>query len=172
MIAHANSSLSSAKRFNEARSLILRFQNAIPVDVNDIARQLGLSIWEFKNFPDTMSGKLFKDHQYGGSSGWSIGVNASEGYERKRFTVAHEIAHFLLHRDQIPQELDDDAFYRSPLLSNREETDANRLAADILMPFHLLQRLQKQGIKSVNDLAAQLQVSPMAMKIRLGIPIT
>ena len=158
-------------KLNEARAKIYPFQNTVPVDVNDIARHLGLSVWEFKNFPNTTSGKLFRDDNYGGTSGWSIGVNASESYERKRFTVAHEIAHYLLHRDQINNELSDDSFYRSKKLSSTQEHQANRLAAEILMPFHLLQRAQNEGIRDIDELAKRFGVSAVAMKIRLGIPV-
>jgi hypothetical protein len=158
------------QKLNEARQRIKPYQNAIPVDVNAIASELGLSVWEFKAFPETVSGKLFKDDAYGGTSGWSIGVNAHEPYQRKRFTVAHEIAHFLLHRNKIQDELSDDTFYRSKLMSSSEEHQANRLAAEILMPFHLIQNLQDKGMRDIESLAEQLQVSPMAMKIRLGVP--
>ena len=57
---------------------------------------------------------------------------------RRRFTIAHEIAHFLLHRDKIGDQLSDDAMYRSSLSSD-DERAANRLAADILMPMGLIQ---------------------------------
>jgi Zn-dependent peptidase ImmA (M78 family) len=158
-------------KLNEARALILPFQTRIPVDVNLIAKELGIGLWEFKNFNDTTSGKLFRDDQYGGTSRWSIGVNAKESHQRKRFTVAHEIAHFLLHRDKIGDELSDDSFYRSKLLTSKEEHQANRLAAEILMPFHLIQQLQLEGINDIDELARRFEVSSTAMKIRLGIPV-
>src|SRR5205085_480224 len=106
---------------------------AAPVDVTAIASDLGIRVWEMRNLPENISGKIFRDRLNGGDSGFSIGVKASESFRRKRFTVAHEIAHYILHRDKIGDELADDAMYRSGL-STREEAQANQLAADILMP--------------------------------------
>jgi hypothetical protein len=154
----------------QARSLIARFQQRAPIDVKWMAGQLGINVWEL-SLPERISGKLFRDSTHGGSSGFSIGINASEGMRRKRFTIAHEIAHYLLHRDLITDGvLEDDTLYRSGL-STREEKEANQLAADILMPYRLINDLSVQGITSVSDLAKHFKVSQAAMQIRLNIPI-
>jgi Zn-dependent peptidase ImmA (M78 family) len=116
---------------------------------------------------ENISGKIFLDPLNGGSSGYSIGVKASEGYRRKRFTIAHEIAHFILHRSKIGDELVDDAMYRSGL-STREEAQANQLAADILMPRKLIKELQSRGFTDVSSLADELEVSEAAIKVRLS----
>jgi Zn-dependent peptidase ImmA (M78 family) len=119
--------------------------------------------------PESVSGKLFLDPK--NESRFSIGVNASEGYRRKRFTIAHELGHYLLHRDLIQNGvLEDNTLYRSGL-SSLEEKEANRLAADILMPHHLIRQLMSRGIENVRDLADAFQVSEPAMNIRLGIPV-
>lgn len=71
--------------------------------------------------------------------GWGIVYDAgmrSEG--RRRFTIAHEFGHFIMHRDEAPQggfqcRQEDLAAWdhdRSP-----QETEANRFAAGVLMPF-------------------------------------
>jgi Zn-dependent peptidase ImmA (M78 family) len=57
----------------------------------------------------------------------------------------------------------DDALYRSSL-SDRREAEANSLAADLLMPAHLLAPLLDQP---VSDLADRFQVSVQAMQIRV-----
>lgn len=119
------------------------------------------------NLPENISGKIFKDALNGGRSGYSIGVNAAEGFRRKRFTVAHEIAHFILHRDLIGDELRDDAMYRSGL-STREEVQANQLAADILMPVSLIRKYQAKGMLDAKMLADCFKVSEPAMRVRLS----
>lgn len=152
--------------------IIAKYQKSAPVDVGGIARDLGLNVWEMQSLPSSVSGKIFRDPLNGGSSGFSIAVNAAENPYRKRFTIAHEIAHFILHRDYLEKgDLVDDAMYRSGL-SSAEETQANSLAAQILMPFSLIQALVDSGIKDVATLASTFQVSQPAMKIRLGIPVT
>jgi hypothetical protein len=153
-----------------AGQVIAKYQKKAPVDVVALANELGLNVWESHSLASNISGKIFRDPLNGGSSGFSISVNASEGFVRKRFTVAHEIAHFILHRRQLDNgELVDDTMYRS-LLTTKQEAEANKLAAQILMPDALIQSLISSGIREVEGLARNLQVSVSAMKIRLGIP--
>ena len=99
---------------------------------------------------------------------YAIYVNGLHHVNRKRFTVAHEIAHFLLHKDYIGDGILDDALYRSGLGSDIE-TEANALAAKILLPDSLLAKepLRKMSIR---DLAEKFEVSEASMGIRLGEP--
>lgn len=149
--------------------ILARYQKSAPVDVNALAKDLGLAVYADENMPSDESGKILKDAEHGGSSGYSIIVNAKEPRVRQRFTVAHEIAHYLLHRNLIGDGLTDDALYRSGL-STIEEVHANRLAADILMPYALIEQAIKKGAKTISALAGALFVSPQAISVRLGIP--
>jgi len=134
-----------------------------------IAEALGLKVYE-DELPPGISGKIIKDPlPRGGAAGYSIIANIKEATTRKRFTIAHEISHFILHRDQIGDGLTDDALYRSGL-STVAEVRANKLAADILMPFVLIEEEIKKGATSIRDLANIFQVSIQAMSVRLGIP--
>lgn len=83
--------------------------------------------------------------------------------------VAHEVAHHVLHLDSIGDGITDDALYKSGL-SNRQEAQANRLAADILMPWKLLDPLLDNGEANITELADIFLVSKSAMSIRLGVP--
>lgn len=151
--------------------VIARHQLQAPVDVVAIAQDLGISVWRMNSLPENVSGKIFRDPLNGGESGFSIGVNSRDPFVRQRFTVAHEIGHFVLHRDRLERgDLVDDAMYRSGL-SSREETAANRLAADILMPFQLVRSLLSAGIRDPEALANKFQVSVAAIRIRLGLSI-
>jgi hypothetical protein len=151
--------------------IIAKYQAQAPVDVVAIAKDLGINVWAMDSLPPSISGKIFRDPLNGGPSAFSIGVNASHSFVRQRFTVAHEIAHFVLHRAKLESgDLVDDALYRGGL-SSKEETEANRLAADILMPLALIRSLMQAGIKDPQSLANKLQVSLPAMKIRLGLPL-
>lgn len=154
----------------EDTSWLISFQASAPVNLHGIANHLGVAVWEFSDLPQDVSGKIFRDRVFGGQSGFSIGVNAREPYTRKRFTIAHELAHYILHRDAIGDGITDDPLYRSKL-NSREEVEANKLAAEILMPYHLIQQLQHRGIRTTEELARELEVSGVAMKIRLGIPV-
>lgn len=150
--------------------ILAKYHARAPVDVMGIANDLGLKVWK-TGLPKNISGKIFRDSDHGGPSGFSIVVNSEEKSVRQRFTVAHEIAHFLLHRHLLESKgaLVDDIMYRSGL-STSEEVAANKMAAHILMPFSLINSLVNSGITNVADLAKALEVSKTAMAIRLGIP--
>jgi len=151
-------------RDKQIDAFIRRLQKAIPIDIVAIAKVLGLVVYESQDLPEGIAGKIFRDQKHGGQGGYSIVVRGADPFVRKRFTVAHEIAHYLLHRHLFSGgELVDDALYRSQL-SGMLEAQANGLAADLLMPWHLLAPLTGRPIK---DLAKEFQVSEQAMKIRL-----
>jgi Zn-dependent peptidase ImmA (M78 family) len=135
-----------------------------PMNVVGLANQLGIRVYDAA-WPNNISGKIQKDREKGGSSGFAIFVNKEHPATRKRFTIAHEIAHYVLHEDQIGDGVFDDALYRSGL-SNKTEQQANGLAADILMPWI---QLNKHIDKSLPELAAMFNVSEEAMKHRLAV---
>jgi hypothetical protein len=147
--------------------IIAKYQNEAPVDVVALASDLGLNVWS-SSLPESVSGKIFRDALNGGKSGFSIVVNSKHAHTRQRFTVAHEIAHFLLHRDVLESgELVENSLYRDGL-GGMKESAANRFAADLLMPQPLVRKLIASGIRQPEMLANRLMVSPAAMRIRLG----
>lgn len=150
--------------------IIVKYQVAAPVDVVSISQEIGIRVWEMYSLPEGVSGQIWRDPVNGGKSGFSIGVRATEPLVRKRFTVAHELAHYILHRDKLESGLFEDVMYRGGL-SSREETQANQMAADILMPFRLISKLMDDGENTLEGLAKRLQVSLPALKIRLGVPV-
>lgn len=146
---------------------ILRLhQQEAPVRVGALASDLGVKV-VISELPNGISGKLTQEPA--GSGNWVIRVNRHEHKNRQRFTIAHEIAHFVLHRDEIGDGLVDDTFYRSGL-SERREWEANRLAAEILMPWHLIRAEANEQKQTPSALAEKFGVSEAAMHIRLGLP--
>ena len=155
--------------FNEAMDLILKHQTKPPVDILAIVHEFKIKVYRTKDWPDSLNGQIVKDKARGGESGYAIIVNATHQLVRQRFTIAHELAHFILHRKNIGDGITDNAFYRSSL-SNKEEAMANELAAEILMPWSHINIVIDQGKKNIPELAKSLCVSEGAMSIRLGIP--
>lgn len=154
---------------DEIMSIIKKNQEEYPIRLKPILKELGLRVLETNEWPDNISGKLQKDEN--GSSGFSIYVNAKHPTTRKRFTIAHEIAHFALHKQLLKGDgLVDDAFYRSEL-SNAIEAEANKFAADLLMPWHLInKKIKDDHTDSISELAKAFNVSNSSMSIRLGVP--
>ena len=138
----------------------------LPIEVTPLANQLGIRVYRAP-WPDEISGKIQKDESRGGDSGFAIFVNESHPSVRRRFTIAHEIAHYVLHERQIGDGVFDDAMYRSGL-PHAEEVQANALAADILMPRNLVREMQAIHGDNVEILAGLFWVSQAAMSIRLG----
>lgn len=137
----------------------------MPVKVGALAGALGLRV-VLATLPMNISGLI----QPAEDGGFVIKVNRFEPKERQRFTIAHEIAHFILHRDKLQAGLVDSVLYRSKL-SSRLEAEANRLAADIIMPkeavIAAMQEMQG-GDEGVDALAQRFQVSRQAMEIRVS----
>ena len=148
----------------QTQEFIERLQQTIPVNIVGLAKVLGLNVWESDRLPETIAGKLYREQTPAGQQQYNIVIRAQDPFVRRRFTVAHEIAHFLLHRSLFATELVDDALYRSSL-SGPVEAQANSLAADLLLPWHLL---IDHIDKPVDDLARMFQVSEQAMQIRLA----
>ena len=159
----------SRVRENEAET-VRRFTSNFPVKVGELAQELGLNVIRTPLNPN-ISGLIKPSEE--ARAGFEIRVNKYESSERQRFTVAHEIAHYLLHRDDIGAGVVDSIMYRSSLTS-RKEVEANRLAADIVMPAKAVSReLERLGGKkteeTAEELAIKFRVSIPAMKVRLGM---
>ncbi len=130
------------------------------MDVNRAAAALGLKI-QYEQMADEMSGYLERR-----GDTWYVGVNSLHSGVRQRFTVAHEIAHFVLHRGQ-QENFRDLIFTRRSMERNSMEREADTFAAQLLMPKESLVGDVRGGMTNVNELAARYQVSGLAMKYRL-----
>jgi len=154
---------------NAVRAQLADLLETAPVNVAEAAKRLGLAVFE-RDLAKGVSGVLLHDATYETPSKFVILVDDSESYVRQRFTAAHEIGHFVLHKDQIKNGVTDNYLLRSDGFSTLSEQQANRFAADLLMPFPLVEKLINSGIKDLPALARELQVSEIAMAIRLGHP--
>lgn len=142
--------------------IIDRFQREYPVPMRPMASALGLIIRE-QNLPDNISGKIEKDWK----GDYVITVNSNHSETRKRFTIAHEIAHYVLHRDLIGEVgITDNALYRDGRIGDIRERQANRYAATLLMPKTLVQKAWKEGVRSSASLASRFEVSQAVADIR------
>lgn len=147
-----------------------RFRESAPVQLTAMATALGIPVY-ISTMPPSISGLIEPDET--SSSGFRIRLNRHEIAERQRFTLAHEIAHFILHRSLIGSGVVDDTMYRSAL-STRREVEANKMAAELCMPQHLIreEREKRRHLSDeslVDELARLFKVSRQAMRIRLGV---
>jgi len=167
----------------EARRLLKKLGvNEAPVAVEEIARRSGI-VDRRKPFEGEISGVLYRSGDVP-----VIGVNALDALVRQRFTIAHEIGHFLLHEE--PWHVDRHYLEVVPVKSSvspsrrfnrdkvssqatdRHEIEANGFAAALLMPKEFLDQDLK-GLKlplkarQIDGLAKRYKVSQQAMIFRL-----
>lgn len=154
----------------EKLEVIFENSSQLPIPIASIGKQLGLEV-KLVALEPNISGEIRPSQS--APAGFRIRINRHDKKARQRFTAAHEIAHYLLHADRIGAGIADNVLYRSKL-SNEVEWEANRLAADILMPRRLVrQELEKIGgvanLEAAEILSEVFEVSLPAMKIRLGV---
>lgn len=128
----------------------------LPIPIDKVAEKCGLKVIEF-DFPDSCSGILKKERGV-------IGVNKNHHVVRRRFTIAHELGHFLLgHGIGKEEDVIDDDFDKPQY----NEKEANLFASCVLMPKDLLKEEVKKGPIDLKRLAPAFNVSEQAMTIRL-----
>lgn len=151
----------------------------VPVDPTAVARALNISV-HLETLEDNVSGVLYvKDDSK------HILVNKQHHPYRQRFTVAHELGHFVLH--DAPGRLFIDTKHRiyqrvgtaysqtyaqpGSTTTPEEERDANYFAAALLMPEPLVRQAAPErdffDESDVATLSGRFQVSEQAMAIRL-----
>ena len=151
------------------KHLMSPFLAHAPTKLGGIANALNIDVF-VGPLSRHISGKITRKDQ-----DFTIKINKYDSPHRKRFTLAHELSHFLLHKDILMQrtELEENALLRSGLPS-AVEYEANRLASDLVMPPNLIALLlgSDQGHLNESDLeqlAKKLGVSKPALQIRLSI---
>jgi Zn-dependent peptidase ImmA (M78 family) len=141
-----------------------------PVKIGQLAKDLGIAV-KVASMRVGISGQITKE-----TGKYIIRVNRHEARERQRFTIAHELGHFFLHRsliDSSPEGIVDSVLYRSGA-PERIEFEANRLGADLIMPHELVKKKLKEEFNeivteaTIARLAAVFEVSKAAMEIRLA----
>jgi Zn-dependent peptidase ImmA (M78 family) len=151
------------------------------VPVEQLVESVGLRI-ERKNIDDRLAGFLVRGK---GIIQPIVGVNSRQLIERQRFTLAHELAHYLLHNVEgvhVDQEFN--VKLRSGLSSQGtdvDEMEANLFAAELLMPqawleedinnldpFDVESGPEGDDVDVVQHLAKRYKVSRQAMGIRLS----
>ncbi len=105
-----------------------------------------------------------------------IGVQSADPPVRQRFTIAHELGHYVLHIQQGKQVFVEDKMYRKVESGDDErrmEQEANIFAAAILMPEKLVCKELETFTEScsrpykIKRLAERFCVSEAAMTFRL-----
>jgi len=132
----------------------------IPLEVEKVAAELGIQV-ESVPLKGDLSGILYKDEN---KNCWIIQVNEKHHPNRQRYTVAHELGHFCLHK-HYKKFFEDQVFFRGGE-TTKEEWQANDFASVILMPEDEFREKIKSGIAEIDKLSEIFQVSTLALRIR------
>lgn len=139
-----------------------------PVDVEALIQKIGIS-FSFEPMPEGKSGLIRKEL----NGRFTIKINSNEGRQRQRFTAAHELGHYFMHRHLLEaggehaDRLFDGEINPSGPLTYLHETQANRFAAETLMPKSEIKRLFDPLTLNYEELSAAFEVSPKAMAWRI-----
>lgn len=148
-------------KFAESQGL-----DSVPLNVAAVAEKVGIRI-EYISLENDLSGILYKDEE---DDSWVMQVNEDHHPNRRRYTIAHELGHFCLHR-HLKQRFEDKIFFRGGE-ANKPEWQANDFAGAILMPEDKFREMVRSGVSKVEVLAKEFKVSTLALRIRaknLGI---
>lgn len=154
-------------QLNEIFDIVNHFKSSIPVDVEGLALALRLKV-EKQDLKNEICGMIKRT-----KDSYLIIVNKNHPEVRQRFTIAHEIGHFVFHRNKIGNGVVDNMLYRqisyngieNHQINQADEQQANNFAANLLMSRSSIEAI---GISDIDVLAKRLNVSTAAIKIRLG----
>lgn len=146
-----------------------------PIDIATLLERIGISsiAKDFSQIEDIAEVERGSILGAAFSSGEDLAIfyKSSDTYHRKKFTIAHELAHCCLH---CPENVSDHVQYRlQPYfqLSKEElqrEKEANIFAGHLLIPADvLLEYYNKMVIPSLTELAKIFDVSTSVMAARL-----
>jgi Zn-dependent peptidase ImmA (M78 family) len=138
----------------------------LPIPVEEIAIKRGLEIKAY-DLGENVSGALVIVDGKG-----TIGYNPSESKVRQRFTVAHELGHYELHKHEKGLFVDKDfkVLFRDGNSSKGEiknELEANAFAAALLMPEKFLLR---EVVKQNFDLSDETALKELAKLFSVSVP--
>lgn len=140
-----------------------------PVPVDELARRRGARI-RYSPFDGELAGILIRDE-----SNTVIGVNSLHHTNRQRFTIAHELGHLVLHKGRVHIDRAFRVNRRDAVAAQAtdpEEIEANRFAAELLMPLGMIMSdladcIDIEDEQELKALALKYQVSLQAMTHRI-----
>lgn len=159
-----------------AREIVCEFGvKAAPVPVERIIKARNI-VLQYAPLEEDLSGMAYIKDGVG-----IIGINALHHPNRQRFSAAHELAHHVLHAEEIKKAVHVDKGFRVLFRDDVSsqgidplEVDANAFASELLMPHDLLKiALGASGLdieddQGVEALARRFKVSTAAMRFRLA----
>lgn len=161
----------------QQRQILERYQSTFPVPVGKLAEELGLTVISTTDLPHGMSGSISREGEI-----YVVYVNANQPLRRQRFTIAHEIGHFLKHKKYLDQadeilnpakkailtRKNDGASAANDIEERRREYAADQFAGNLLMPEVNFKEVWLKA-QCLKDVADYFGVSEMAANVRAAL---
>ena len=130
-------------------------EDKIPVNIEEKIRKNNIELNKYCfDLKDNILGEIIKEN-----GKFLINIQARDHYYRKRFTMGHELAHFIKHKELIGDGVDDGkvgnklyrAVYRkNDKITSKEEVEANHYSAELLIPNKLTNFIYESFFKDIN----------------------
>lgn len=136
-------------------------------DLIDIAKALGIEVFEsdFTEYPNVDGLLEYKDEN--NKPAPKIFLNKDRPNTRKKFTLAHEIGHYVLHKDDKVRYRIDELDYSNDSETIKLETEANYFAASLLVPTDKLKKILSLSNNDYNITADFFGVSKPVIENRI-----
>lgn len=131
----------------------------LPIDSVTIAEYMGIGVYDL-NLPQTVAGTILKEP----GQDASIYVNDADSENRKRFTIACEIGHYVFNSENGDRQFSY-VDYRTSTSGNIE-VFSTKFAEELLMPYRQLSKVYTKT-RSISMLAIEFGVSTEIMLNRL-----
>lgn len=139
---------------------------SFPIDLAKVANELGIKVYEAELSPN-IAGLIVQTDE---SKPVEIFLNKEDVQVRRRFTLAHELRHYVDRKSSGDDQLIGLVDYRDEVSSrgtDPEEIWANQFGAALLMPAFAVRNLWREGY-TVARMAKYFGVSKESMSYRLS----
>lgn len=162
-VAASQSNLTKGQVYQIAESFAKQFDYTPGGDIHALVERLGgrVTVADSLGMDPTQSGSLYVD----GPEDFKIVLPAHTGPSRDRFTIAHELGHYVLHYLWDPQKAVG-KMMATRRGSDRIEWEANWFAAAFLMPSEEFRREYALHGGDLSALAHRFGVSAQAAEVR------
>lgn len=138
-------------------------RKSAPVDVERLISDFGLELDLEARLPANITSELIRI----GDGLYRVSINVDQPALRKRFSMAHALGHYLLHKHDLGIGVSDTMAYRAPRtgplanprITEQHEADANRFAANLLMPDALVQSFYVKTGGNIAEMSRVFQTS-------------
>ncbi len=136
----------------------------IPADIIVIAQNNNIDVYKMKMPDEKIMGLIKYDKD---TSAFVIAINKELNTNQQRFTLAHELGHFFLDKEQLmSEEIHIDVMFR--ITNEKDEKEVEYFAGALLMNKTLLEKTY-ETVRDIKELSKLFEVSEADMTYRLNI---